>query len=124
MTPEPISDETLAEIEDKHYQVIWQRCGADGVPDLTDPLPSFCGTCTDEEYVVAVEYGDTIDAAAGVVYWPCEPLTLAREVVRLRASLTAVEASAAKTDAILRDYMRIGPVDYFCALAAGSGVTP
>lgn len=54
-----------------HQPLEWHECGDDGTPDLTKPLPTFCSHCTDEDYVSAIEAGDTIDASASVISWPC-----------------------------------------------------
>ena len=64
----------LDDTAERHYEVEWHEETAPGSGELDPdkPLPSFCAACTDDEWVSAIEYGDTIDAAADVVAWPCK----------------------------------------------------
>lgn len=91
---------SIESVEARHYEVKWW-CGDDGVPNLDDPLPSFCGFCTDEEYVGAIEYGDTIDEGASVVFWPCEPLQLARQRDSAIGVAVTLEGQTAEIEAVL-----------------------
>lgn len=74
---------------DLHWPVDWQRANPE-TGELDEPSPEnalnpFCRECTDDEYVSAVEYGDTIDLGSPVVYYPCPTV---------RAITTALEDQA------------------------------
>lgn len=57
---------------ERHTEVTWSEEDPDsGLPDPTKPLSPFCSSCTEDEYVDAIEYGDIIDQGSPVVSWPC-----------------------------------------------------
>lgn len=68
MSAEPLDP---AAIMANHYEVKWWLLGADGFPDKSSPLPSFCAACS-ETKAEAIEAGEAAEEAdAHLAGWPC-----------------------------------------------------